>query len=368
MDIRLGDNIRAFRKERGLTQEQLAETLGVTVGAVYKWEAKLSFPELSMLMELADFFDTSVDALLGYAMKDNRLEAAEKRLWSYHQDKDRKGLVEAEKALKKYPNAFSIAYAAATLYHGIGMEQKDKAVLRRALELYEKARQLLPQNRDDTISDQTLCASIGGVYFALGDRENAIQLLKTKNADNHYSAMIGVVLAAELNRPEEAIPYLSKGLMLVFNNLVSAVLGFSSVYRARRDFENGLTVLQWGIRVFQGLKASDKPDYIDKLCSVLYASLAGFQMEMGDRKTARDSIIQAVQLASVFDSMPDYGNMNIRFVRDGWPYGAAYDQLGQSAAEAVENVLKDVGSAELWKLYLDLTEAHDEPSGKEEHS
>ncbi len=39
MEIRLAEQIRAQRKARGLTQEQLAEVLGVTVGAVYKWEA-----------------------------------------------------------------------------------------------------------------------------------------------------------------------------------------------------------------------------------------------------------------------------------------------------------------------------------------
>ena len=36
MSIMLDENIKRFRKERGLTQEQLAEALGVTVGAVYK--------------------------------------------------------------------------------------------------------------------------------------------------------------------------------------------------------------------------------------------------------------------------------------------------------------------------------------------
>ena len=64
MTNRLAENIRVLRKERSLTQEQLAEVLGVTTGAVYKWEAKLSQPELNMVMELADFFDTSVDVLL----------------------------------------------------------------------------------------------------------------------------------------------------------------------------------------------------------------------------------------------------------------------------------------------------------------
>lgn len=44
MEIKLAESIRTFRKERSLTltQEQLAEVLGVTVGAVYKWEAGVS--------------------------------------------------------------------------------------------------------------------------------------------------------------------------------------------------------------------------------------------------------------------------------------------------------------------------------------
>ena len=73
-----------------MTQEQLAEVLGVTVGAVYKWEAKLSLPELPLIMEMADFFDTSVDVLLGYEMKDNRLSVTVKRLKKYRHDKDQK--------------------------------------------------------------------------------------------------------------------------------------------------------------------------------------------------------------------------------------------------------------------------------------
>lgn len=97
MEIKLAENIRAFRKQRSLTQEQLAEVLGVTVGAVYKWEAKLSQPELTMIMAMADFFDTSVDVLLGYEMKDNRLQASVERLKQYLHEKIKRGLRKRKK-------------------------------------------------------------------------------------------------------------------------------------------------------------------------------------------------------------------------------------------------------------------------------
>ncbi len=80
MTDKLAENIRAFRKQRGLTQEQLSEVLWVTVGAVYKWESGLSQPELATILELADFFDASVDVLIGYVLRDNRLQATLARL------------------------------------------------------------------------------------------------------------------------------------------------------------------------------------------------------------------------------------------------------------------------------------------------
>ena len=352
MEMKLNENIRAQRKARGLTQEQLAEVLGVTVGAVHKWEAGMSTPELPLIVEMADFFDTSVDALLGYEMKDNRLEAVEGRLWQCHREKNREGLAEAEKALKRFPNAFGIVHAGAALYNGIGMEAKDAAMLRRALELYERARQLLPQNRDATISDQTLCSAIGGVYFALGEREKGLRILRAQNAGNLYSALIGTVLANEMGRPEEALPYLSQGMIGIVYELIYVVMGYAGLYARRRDQENGRALLEWGIRTLQSLKASNAPDYLDKICAVFFAHLSGFQLKAGERSASKEALYRAVDLARRFDAAPDYSMQNLRFVQmDG---GTFYDQLGDTAVQAVENALRDTGSDALWTIYHEL--------------
>ncbi|MDO4865576.1 MAG: helix-turn-helix transcriptional regulator [Clostridia bacterium] len=354
MKMKLAENIRAFRRKRSLTQEQLAEVLGVTVGAVHKWETRLSVPEMPMIVEMADFFDCSVDALLGYEMKDNRLAATEARIWQYHNDKNRDGLIEVEKALKKYPNTFTIAYAGAMTYHGIGFEARDKALLHRALELYRKARQLLPQNQDASISDQTLCGAISQVYFALGEKEKAIELAKAHNAGNLYSAMIGEVLAAEMNRPEDALPFLSHGLMSAFNGIIYTAVGYAYAFRSFHDPENGMAVLQWALKSLLGLKASDRPDFIDKVCAYFTAWLACFQMETGDVEAARASLIRAAALARAFDVAPDYSCRNLLFVADWHRDGALYDSLGATATEAVENAVKDTGSAALLTMYMEM--------------
>ena len=65
MEETLGKRIAANRKSLCLTQDALAEQLGVTAQAVSKWENDQSCPDISMLPRLAAIFGCSVDALLG---------------------------------------------------------------------------------------------------------------------------------------------------------------------------------------------------------------------------------------------------------------------------------------------------------------
>lgn len=65
MEQTIGKRIAEHRKKLGLTQDQLAEKLGVTAQAVSKWENDQSCPDITALPQLADIFSTSVDALLG---------------------------------------------------------------------------------------------------------------------------------------------------------------------------------------------------------------------------------------------------------------------------------------------------------------
>ena len=60
----LGMTIASLRKERGLTQLELAEKMGVTDKAVSKWERDLCCPDVNSLPKLAEVFGTSVDELM----------------------------------------------------------------------------------------------------------------------------------------------------------------------------------------------------------------------------------------------------------------------------------------------------------------
>lgn len=67
--MRFDENLRILRKEKDYSQEYLAEKLGVTRQTISKWENGTAMPDLKKLIELADFFEVSMDDLLGLDYK-----------------------------------------------------------------------------------------------------------------------------------------------------------------------------------------------------------------------------------------------------------------------------------------------------------
>lgn len=350
MENKLAENIRAFRKQRMLTQEQLAEVLGVTVGAVYKWEARLSQPELSTIMELADFFDTSVDVLLGYELKDNRLRSTAARLKKYQSDKDEAGLAEAEKALKKYPNSFEIVFNAAGLFSVFGTERGEKRLMRRALELLEKSRQLIAQNTNPRINESTLCGNIAEVLRIMGEAERAVEMLKANNAGGMYSDIIGLTLAEACGRPEEAMPFLSESLVENTVRIIRTVFGYINVFFQKKDYASAKAVLNFGLALSNGLRRDGETNFTDKTSGMLYACLAYSELMAGNAVGAEKALLQAKLTAERFDANPNYSAAAIRFVSCD-ESASAYDDIGATAAEGVRNTVCSLESAELTKIW-----------------
>lgn len=64
------ENLQTLRAQAGVTQEQLAETLGVSRQSVSKWEGGLSFPELDTILRICDLYEVDLDTLLRGSVAD----------------------------------------------------------------------------------------------------------------------------------------------------------------------------------------------------------------------------------------------------------------------------------------------------------
>ena len=67
MKLNIGSCIRELRKMHGVTQEMLAEAVGVTAQAVSRWEAGASYPDMELIPSIANYFEISIDRLFGYS-------------------------------------------------------------------------------------------------------------------------------------------------------------------------------------------------------------------------------------------------------------------------------------------------------------
>ncbi len=338
MKIRIAENIRNLRKTHSLTQEQMAEALGVTVGAVYKWEAGLSTPEIKLIMEIADFFEISVDTLLGYEQQNGNIENRIQKIKQCIVEKDfEEGVIESEKALKKYPNNFDVVYASAMMYMLKFSEEKcDEAVIK-SNQLFEKAISLLYQNTEKRINEVTILNHMASNYLAAGNTEKGLEILKQNNICNINSSLIGYIYAVELKKPEKAENYLISSMSEIINQVIRTVSGMAFVYAQAND-ETCISVALWLMSFFDSLKMNASAlTFLDKFKAILIAQCAVWEASFGHPDEAREHITNAYILAKQFDESPIYTMQGVKIFKGMETEGASFDGIGKTAMEAVEN-------------------------------
>lgn len=357
MKMELAENIRRFRKARGLTQEQLSEALGVTAGAVYKWETGRSTPEIGLIMEMADFFETSVDVLLGYSMQSNAIPDIVARIQALRRKKAySEAFAEVEKALRKYPNDFRIVYHCAVLYQLAGVEAGDCSASRKAIALLERSLLLLSQNTDPAVSEFSIRTDIAESCLALGQTEKGLELLKENNLGGIHNARIGYAYSAELQKFGEAAPYLAHAFMDCCQKLIQAMVGYANLCAGQRNAQAVFDTLTWLIGFLDSIKADrDRVTFIDKLRAAILAQCAAAALQLGREAEAGQYLREAYIWAERFDAAPVYGMQGIRFCLDEGTRAVAYDNMGSSAMAAVEKSIREGGSAaQLQHLWEEL--------------
>ena len=109
--IKIGKNIKKLREKKSITQEKLANYLGVTPQAISRWESETGYPDIELLPMIADFFDVTIDDLLDRNILQNKNEIKEgikeiDRLHSLGESNKRKELI--IELYNKYPYNFEL--------------------------------------------------------------------------------------------------------------------------------------------------------------------------------------------------------------------------------------------------------------------
>ncbi len=92
--VKIGAFLKALRKEKNMTQEQLAEQFGVAGRTVSRWETGNNMPDLSILIELADFYDVDIREIIDgerkYAIMNRETKETLKKVAQYSEAEQKK--------------------------------------------------------------------------------------------------------------------------------------------------------------------------------------------------------------------------------------------------------------------------------------
>lgn len=356
MKLSLSANISRLRKEHSMTQEQLAEALGVTFASVSKWERGAATPELRLIAEMADLFEISIDALIGYQFRNNDKQNVIDRLKQYFHDRTNEDIyIDIEKSLQRYPNCFEVVYYSARIYGVRGFWQNKSEYSEKALSLYQHACMLIEQNTDPEISEISIRNEMASIYLTLGKYEKGLEILKRNNPCRLNHSLIGQTLASSCDDPEGALPYLSLALLDLTKTHMQIVMGYINVYCKTRNYQEALALTDWALAFYPGLKNPEKKSYIDKSEAVLWAVRAGVLLSLKKKEEAISSLCQAKSIALKFDETPSYDALNIRFVSCRKP-ATAFDDMGDTAMIGLDNVIEQFEEQELldlWRIVKD---------------
>lgn len=176
--MELGNQIKALRVQRGVTQEALAQHLNVSPQAVSKWEREAALPDVQLLPAISAYFGVTIDALFALS-DDTRMERIQNMLWDERVldpavvEGDREGAMAVwEQMCRDWPEDWMVWYTMGDAMVRTGRYGKAKKNYRRAFDL-----QPAPKYVDSLESIAQVCELDGDIPGAVAALEEETAVL-----------------------------------------------------------------------------------------------------------------------------------------------------------------------------------------------
>ncbi len=244
MLIKMGEKIRALRKLKGISQEVLAQYLGVSYQSVSKWENGATMPDVCLIPAIASFFEVSTDELFDF----NRLDT-EKRVMeicyavaAYRAKDPLRAEKALREALKQYPGNEIILNNLLYTMHGA----------ERHAEVVELCQTLIASTRDDEIKYDAM-RILAETYKEMGEYQLCRDTLE--GIPEIYFTKLEVqaelLVGKDMFRPAAAQKHLSA------ETLCNMLLRLADYYEEKGDLTHAKMELEAVIRVAGALEADE---------------------------------------------------------------------------------------------------------------
>ncbi|MBD5467789.1 MAG: helix-turn-helix transcriptional regulator [Lachnospiraceae bacterium] len=177
----IGENIARLRHERKIRQEELADFVGVTKASVSKWENGQTMPDITILPQLASFFDICIDELVGYDQqlsKEQIQKIYQELAAKFAKGPFREVMEESYGYVKRYYSCYPLLFQIGMLWLNHYMLTENKEAQDKILE----AAAGLSQRIENCCKDVALCSDAAAmratVYLMQGKANEVVALLE----------------------------------------------------------------------------------------------------------------------------------------------------------------------------------------------
>lgn len=310
MKLMIGENIKRLRREKDITQEQLAEMLGVSYQSVSRWENNACYPDMELLPTLAHFFDTTVDKLLGVNEQLEKEKVAEYQerfqVAISHGDVEECIRISRE-GVAEYPNNYTLLNQLMYALFLAGDDDGNIPNWKENMEKYDAEITALGERIMKYCPDINIrLEATGRLAFnhcEMGRREMGRAIFETLPSQE-YCKENQIWWALEEN---EKLPYTRKSIRNSYVNLYEAL--YRMTWGRLLPDEELIVVYEKMLALSDLIYDGNEPDN-DWSMANLHCGKAGAYARLGMNAEALEQIKLAAEYADKFDNRPESGCAN----------------------------------------------------------
>lgn len=232
-ELLIGEVVYKLRKEKGITQEQLANFIGVSTAAVSKWESGTSYPDITLLPAIATFFNVTIDTLLSFKIELSNEEVM--ALFSeceklFSNGEIHKAIDKSKKYIIKYPSSYYLKLKIGCLFTMYSwksiVEEKCKEMIGHSIKLFEDVSKNCTKIK---LVEQALF-QLGALYQSIGEEDKAVEALNKINKSKVNPDMLLANIYMEKNELKKAREMMQSKLYKSINDITFACLGLANSY------------------------------------------------------------------------------------------------------------------------------------------
>lgn len=301
--IKIGEKIKLLRKRNDVTQDRLAEYLGVTAQAISRWESETCYPDIEGLPSIADFFGITLDELLCIDKSKK-----EKRISQYLSEGESlidlgrfsEAVALYRKAVGEFPSSYKLqSELACALGCKNDIQKPNESELKEAISIYNR---ILEDCTDDEIRDnakESLCC----IYSQHDNNEKALEIAeKMHRLIYSRELMKATILKGDVAfvQSQECIELLTDEMVLLMRNISTC----DDISGCNYSIAEKIKVMEKAIKLIELVFDGDYNFYYCRLAES-YRALSWLNILNGDNEAALSALEASADYTVKYDLRPD---------------------------------------------------------------